>query len=704
MPLVPVSSIPSLVASAPHAPGCYFWKERKSGGASKASDAAGTSSVATAPDRILYIGKAKDLRKRLSNYVQVLQTLQPGGFGKGDLKTQAMLQRATHVEWVETRTEVEALLLEARLIREHKPPYNIELKENVRYAWLKITDEAFPRIITVRNVGDVTVGDNGIGSKKTAKVAEHKKADLIGPFTDGSARFLLQTQARRLFKLRVCKTMPKKVCLYYHLGQCSGPCEGKISQVAYREDVERARLLLRGNAPQLIAELEANMVAASKELRFEEARRLRDTIGAVKGAAGQTGRNRLVAATKSYDEDVIVSQKIDAAVVFLVLHVRKGMITQADEFRVSLDRVDADAPLDEFVKTYYQQESGHPVPDELILERPLADDEIRSYLLQLKRSDVRLPDARLSVVSSLQLSPKSLSSSQSLEITVPKAGPKLALIDVARKNLKSRVDQAAAVLVALQDALRLPALPRRIDAFDNSHLQGTDLVSACVRFTDGKPDKAYYRRFIIKTVEGNDDFAAMREAVVRRYKRVSDLPDLILIDGGKGQLMAAYHALQEAGITDEPGTYRSSHSVTGDTAEDDDAEGYDGARRARLTVPIIGLAKREEEVFVPGLPAPLPIAPKSEPSLLLQRIRNEIHRFVITFHRERRGKRQVKSALDDIPSIGPAARAKLLVRFKSLDGVKKASDDDLRAVLSERQVQALRHAFVEMDDVSSENV
>lgn len=518
----------------PHSPGCYIYKD---------------SSLPNA--KILYIGKAKDLRKRVSQYFQRAI----------DQKTLAMLSRAQHVEWIATANEVEALLLEARLIRTHKPPFNIELKENTRYAYLQLTSEAYPRILTVRTVG--------------SRAKDRK--DLYGPFPDGTARVQLQQQARKLFGLRACVKMPRQVCLYYHLGQCSGPCEGKISKEEYLANVERARKLLRGESSSLVDDLRESMVVASAQRRFEEARRLRDAIRAVDASAARP----IVAGIRGFDEHVIVSRSLADGTMVLVLRVERGLVTGTEEYR--LERGTAPGLIDDFLKAYYLD---RPIPDELILEHALEDGALGEFL-------TRLHDGK------------------AISITVPKSGQRHALLEMALRNIAARIDEREHTLVALQEVLRLPFLPRRIDAFDNSHLQGKDLVSACVRFTDGKPEKSKYRRFIIRTVVGNDDFAAMREAVTRRYaQHKDDVPDLILIDGGKGQLSAAYEALGAIGIR----------------------------------VPIIGLAKREEEVFVPGLSVPLVIDRKSAPALLLQRIRDEIHRFVIAFHRLRRSKRQIAKA------------------------------------------------------------
>lgn len=563
----------------PNEPGVYLYKD------SAQKDA-----------RILYIGKAKDLRKRVTQYFQ----------RDIDTKTQLLLLQARHVEWIVTRTELEALILEARLIRAHRPPYNIDLKDNKRYAYIKITDDEYPRLVTTRD--------------DDAK----RKGDIIGPFTDGSARVELMGLARRLFRLRVCRTMPRRVCLYYHIGQCSGPCEGRISKEEYLADVQRARLFLHGQSTQLVAELEDGMAQASKELRFEEAKRLRDTLRAVQYAASR----QVVAREKRFDEDVAVMRRQEGTYFFLVLHLKKGMIAGTEEFRIPEAQIDNDAPMDDFLKSYYQERH---IPDELLLEQPIADPAVKEYLASAKEGKLVFTEA-------------------------PRAGPRRALLEIAERNAEARVSQTEQILLRLQEALRLPTLPRRIDAFDISHLQGTDTVGACVRFEDAAPRKAAYRTFIIKDA-ANNDFAAMAETVRRRY-RTGDLPDLILIDGGKGQLHAAYDVLGSMGVG----------------------------------VPIIALAKKEEQVYVPGFPEPLPLERKSDASRFLQQVRDEIHRFVLSFHRSRRSKRQVSSALLAVPGIGEKTAFALLRRFGSLQAVKEASDAELLEIISPRQLASLRGA------------
>ena len=564
---------PAALDAAPHAPGVYTY-----------TDAHG---------KILYIGKAKDLRKRLAHYATA----------RGADKTALMLKRAHAVTWVVTRTEVEALLLEANRIRTEKPPYNIDLKENVRYAHLRLTAEPFPRLITVRD-------PRGVPPK-----------DLFGPFADGAARAELARLARKLFRLRVCRTMPKRVCLYYHLGLCSGPCEGKIAADAYSADVERARRFLRGQTPELAAELEREMTRASDDLRFEDAKRLRDTLRGVRSTAAR----QAVVREKRYDEDVVLLRQRADDWLALVLHAKRGVITGTEEYPLATERV-GDAPLDGFLLAYY---ADHDVPRELLLEHEPVDPALEGYLRERAGHPVR--------------------------VAVPSRGERHALLDIARRNAAARVDGAHAILLALQDALRLPGTPRRIDAFDISHTGGTATVGASVRFTDTTPEKSAYRAFTIRGA-GNDDFAAIAECVTRRYKTAADLPDLLLIDGGKGQLGAAYDALRARGFA----------------------------------VPVIGLAKRDEEVFVPGLPTPLPIDRASDASRFLQRVRDEIHRFVLSRHRVRRTRTTVRTALLDIPGIGPATAAKLLRRFGSVAGVLAADDGALAQVLNARQITTLR--------------
>lgn len=577
----------------PHEPGVYVYKDAPEG-------------------VILYIGKAKNIRKRVSQYFQ----------RSVDRKTALLLSKARHIDWIITPSEIDALLLEAKLIRQHRPRYNIDLKENQRHAFIQITSEKFPRLLTVRN-------------------ATSSSENVIGPFPDGSGRSELVLLARKTFRLRACAKMPKRVCLYYHLGQCSGPCENHISQEDYLSDVRRAKLLLRGQSSPLLHEMEQEMHLASKQLRFEEARRLRDAMRAVH----HTVNKQIVARKKQFDEDVIVSKKLSDSYVFLILHVVKGIIARTEEFSIPLDRVDLSAPMDDFLKTFYQENA---IPEEIIIGEPLIDEVIEGYLRNAKQPE----KFRLTVVG--------------------KNGQKRALLDLAEKNLQARISKTESILVQLQEALRLPTIPIRIDAFDNSHLQGTDTVSACVHFLNGKPHKPGYRKFIIRDAK-NNDVLAMSEAVTRKYrlsgKKDAVLPDLILIDGGKTQLHSAVDALQSLG----------------------------------LRIPVIGLAKKNEEIYVPGLPTPLPLAKSSEPSLFLQSIRNEIHRFVLSFHRSRRAKRQVASSLLAIPGIGERTATKLLRVFGSLHRAYNASDDHLLTVLTSSQLVAFRNHRGEFSPLSEDH-
>lgn len=505
----------------PISPGCYLMR-----------DGVGT---------IIYIGKAKSLRKRVSSY-----------FAKtiSNSKTFAQMQEVASIDFIATDNEIEALILEANLIRKHSPKYNIDLKGGQRYAYLKVTEEKFPRVISTR--------------QKT------KKGKYIGPFTDALARRAALQICRKVFLLRSCQTLPKKECLYYHIGQCSAPCIGAVSEEQYLEQVRKATRFLSGDVGWLVQELSEKMGEASKTLLFEKAKEYRDQLRAIE----YMGQRQKAETHKEYNQDVIVSQIDGAEVVILLFTIVKGVLTTKQTFRFPRQ----DEIVDSFVKVYY---SSHPVPREIILEKELDDPLIAEYLQTLSGACVN--------------------------VLVPERGEKKQLLSMMQKNAMLILSEKSGMM-QLQEDLRLPALPVVMECFDISNTSGTNSVASMVQFKNGKPHKSQYRKFIIRDIVGPNDFASIAQVVARRYKRLlaenKQMPDLIVIDGGQGQLHAA----------------------------------LDELHKLELKIPIIGLAKRLEEIYTPGLSFPLHLEEGSAGLLLLQHIRDEAHRFAITFHRKRRSK------------------------------------------------------------------
>ncbi len=508
-------------ATLPAEPGCYLF-----------SDEGGN---------VIYVGKARNLRKRVSSY-----------FSRHDLdpKTARLVDAIAGIDFIVTDTEVEAFILENTLIKKHQPKYNIDLKDSKTYAYIHITDEPFPRIHVAR-------GPDGNGR-------------YYGPFVSARERDDLFRLLKSLFGLRSCRRLPRRACLRAHIGSCSAPCIGRIGEEEYGERVRRAEAVLKGDIGGLIRTLRDEMAAHAERLDYERAMDLRDQIAALERLRERQHVDR----QKTYNEDIINYIRSDGTVYLMLFNVDRG--TLAGKHQYTFD--ETEGFLEEFLARYY---ADHEPPEEVILPEPV-DDAVATYLSHLRGGKVRL--------------------------VVPQRGEKKNLLDLVRKNVEITFFGDRIKLEELRSRLHLPSLPVAIECFDISHLSGTAMVGSMVRFYCGKPDRRNYRRFRIRSVEGIDDFAAIAEVVRRRYTRLKkeggELPDLILIDGGKGQLTAATAVLRELGVS----------------------------------IPIAAIAKREEEVFIPGFSHPLPLDRHEKASLFIQEIRDEAHRFAITYHRNLRRK------------------------------------------------------------------
>ncbi len=485
---------------------------------------------------MIYVGKARDIKKRVANYFQK-QDYGP--------RTQALVSAARGLDFIVTNTEVEALLLENTLIKKHLPRYNIKLKDSSRYACIELTEERFPRIKISRKASG--------------------KGSFFGPFTSARERTFVYQLLRKTFGLRTCKRLPKRACLRYHLGHCAGPCLGKIGEADYQAKVLRAASALGGKTGELVESLQREMAQLSARLEFERALELRDEIYALQ----RLQERQQVEKSRKYDQDVL-SYQVDGSSVFLMLFkVYRGTLEGKENYVFA----QSENFLEEFLVQYYSEQEP---PEELILEEPLEQPMV-DFLTHVKGKKVH--------------------------VTVPKQGEKKELLELARKNVEIGFFGDKMKLQALQEALRLPRRPEVIECFDISHLAGTFSVGSMVQFRGGRPDKNNYRRFKIKSVQGVDDYASIAEVVRRRYSRLKEesqeLPDLIVIDGGKGQLSSALAEL----------------------------------RQLRLKIPIISLAKGEEEIYVPGLDGPLQIKKNEKASLYVQEIRDEAHRFAIAYNR-----------------------------------------------------------------------
>jgi excinuclease ABC subunit C len=589
-------------------------------------DAPGSYQFYDAEGRVLYVGKAKSLRHRLPNYWQDSAKLPP--------RTAQLVAQADHVEWVVVDSEVDALILEHSLIQAHLPRYNVRLKDDKSYPWLAVTlNEEWPRPAVVR------------GRKR-------KGVRYFGPYGNaGAIRSTLDLLVRS-FPVRTCSDTKFKrherlgrPCLLYDIDRCSGPCVGAVDHEAYAGYVEDLMGFLSGDTEPVLARLEGEMLAASDELQFERAARLRDRIAAVHKAA----ETQQMVSDRPEDFDVvgIAEDPLEASVQ--IFRVRRGRVVGHRGFVA--EKVEDLSPADfmSLVVSQVYGADGAEVPRRVLVPEEPADRELLQSWLTTSRGGP-------------------------VDISVPQRGAKRALQemvartaseDLARHRLRRASDHNARskALTELQLALGLKEAPLRIECYDMSHLQGTDYVGSMVVLEDGLPKRSDYRRFMVKSVAGNDDYAAMEEVLTRRLtalkepekpmsngrpRRFAYRPNLLLVDGGKGQLGVAERVVHQLGLENE--------------------------------VELAALAKQFEEVYRPGSLDPVRIRRGSDALYLLQRVRDEAHRFAITFHRERRGKRMTRSILDGIPGLGPARKARLVKELGGVNAVRAATLEQLQAL------------------------
>jgi excinuclease ABC subunit C len=575
--------VASKISHLPESPGVYLWK-----------DAGG---------EVLYVGKAKRLRSRVRSYFT--------GDHAASLKTRALVQRIADVETIVVPSEAHALILEANLIKEHRPRFNIALRDDKSYPYIKVTvNEPFPRLIVTRRL-------------------ENDGARYFGPYTDvGAMRHALRV-VKRVFTVRSCsydmpREMPERACLDYHIGRCKAPCILAQSQAAYRQMIDEVVLFLEGRTSELTHLIRERMEEAAARLDFEGAAELRDVLAHLEQMQSPT----VVMEVGGSDRDVIGYARDGSEACATLLRVRSGrLLGREHQFLENLDGEEDSAVLAAFLVRAY-------LP---------AEEHARELLLPFEFDDRELIEEALPEV----------------RIWVPQRGPRRELIDLAEQNARHLLEEqrlsemvaterASDPVYALQRDLGLQTLPRSLVCFDISTAQGTDTVASCIWFENGRPKRGEYRKFRIKTVEGTDDFASMHEVVTRYFRRRMEgdkpLPDLVMIDGGKGQLSSARAALEELGL---------------------------GALQT------ISLAKREEEIYFPGRSEPLRLPRRSAGLRLLQRARDEAHRFAITYNRKRRSMRTVTSELLRIPGIGPKRRRELLRAFGSVRGVREAKEEEI---------------------------
>ena len=587
--------------------------------------------------RVIYVGKALVLRHRVRSYF--------GETALRDAKTARLVADIADLEWIVTENELEALILEAQLIKRHHPRYNIRLKDDKRYPYIKITmEEEFPRVVLVRQMQ----ADGG---------------RYFGPFTSSQAVQQSLELVRRLFPYRTCNReitgQDRRPCLYYHIERCSGPCIGAIGREAYRKTMERIALFLEGRQEEVVAGLRQEMATAAESLAYERAAKLRDEIAAIT----QIIERQRIVSSHLKDHDFVAFARANGDACVQVFFVRNGRLIGRDYFVLGGT---TDASDDEIVRSFLVQfyEQSATIPPEVVVPSDLDNLGVMEEWLRQRRGS-------------------------RVAIRVPKRGDRREVLELAQenavetlRNLRAEWDadrsKHVEALGELQEALALPQPLGRIECYDISHTHGMGATGSMVVFVQGAPSKSDYRRFRIKDAKGGDDYAAMAEVLTRRFARARAaeqadapgargsrwalMPDLVIVDGGKGQLHAGVAAMAEAGV---------DH------------------------VPVAALAKREEELFLPGADEPCILAPGSPALHLVQRIRDEAHRVAVSYHRSIRSKESTRSALEDVPGIGPKRRQALLKAFGSIEGIRRASVDELAAVpgmtrpVAERLLQQL---------------
>lgn len=557
-------------------------------------------------EKIIYVGKASSLRSRVRSYFRD---------SSAPAKVSALVRHIKDIDYIVTDTEVEALILECNLIKKHRPKYNVFLKDDKTYPYIKVTlDEAYPRIVTTRRV------------KKDG-------AKYYGPYTSAGSLHETIRLLRRLFPIRTCKNFEKqqRACLNYHIKRCLAPCAGNVSAADYKDMINEIMNFLEGKQERVIKNLQEKMLKAAENLQYEKAGELRDQIKAVEKVLE---KQKIVNAAEE-DQDVIAFARGNNEVCVQVFFIRNGKVVGREHFFLDgTDGLGRSEVMTIFVKQYYSRVAD--IPGKILLQEPIEDKDVIEQWLKEK--------ANTRVI-----------------IQVPQMGEKLKLVEMIGRNALLLLEEAQLsrqkkkladeeALLQLKDYLKLAALPLRIECYDISNIQGTSTVGSMVVFEKGKPSTDEYRRFKINAVEGANDYASLQEMLYRRFKRgagAAALPDLVLIDGGKGQLSAARDVMKLLGFA---------------------------------SIPAYGIAKKEELLFTENEQEAIKLPENSEALYLLQRIRDEAHRFAITYHRQLRSKDSFRSLLDEIPGIGPKRKKALLNKFGSLENIRMASLQELEQV------------------------
>jgi len=598
---------------APDGPGVYVMRDDKT--------------------KVIYVGKAMNLRNRLRSYFQAGGPPHP--------RTAQMVRKVFDFDVLTCSTDQEALLLECTLIKRYRPRYNIRLRDDKNYLYMKVPRKGdFPRVYTVRKVAD-------------------DGARYFGPFTNAGALRTTMKTLRRIFPYRTCsdETLKRgRVCLDYHIKRCAGPCEDLIGRDDYHQNLEQISVFMDGRPKELLRSIRGEMMAASDSLEFERAARLRDRASALEKVA----QRQSVLSQSAREQDVIGLARSGATAIVAVLTVRGGQVLGSETFELEGSaEMETGEIVNGFAGQFYGDATSYP--RDVLVPEVIADGDTLAAWMTGRRG------ARVT-------------------ISVPERGARVRLLEMAANNAEEALTQATIkkdydseraekLLADLQEALGLDRLPRRIECYDISNLMGTDPVGSMVVFEDGRPRPAHYRRFHIKGVKGANDFAMLQEMLRRRFTRLAaarvdtaerthkhdddsfeSLPDLVIVDGGKGQLSAAREVMEQLGV----------HQIT-----------------------TFGLAKQKEELIPSG--GPTVLLPLGSPALfLVQRVRDEAHRFAISFHRRTRAKERLASPLDAVPGLGPRRKRQLIKRFRSLAGVREASLAELATVVPEAVARGIK--------------
>jgi excinuclease ABC subunit C len=607
-----------ILVTLPAKPGCYLMKNVEG--------------------RIIYVGKAVNLRARVRSYFHADTS--------HDNKTRRLVREITDIEWIVVGSELEALILEMNLIKRHRPRFNVRLKDDKRYPYIKIHwADPYPKVTVTRQMTD----DGSL---------------YFGPYTSVWAVHQTLDVLRRIFPYLTCDRditgADTRACLYYDIKLCTAPCIGAVNQAEYRQMIADLQGFLNGESEPIVKRLEKEMRRASQELRFEKAAAVRDQLKAIQAIVE---RQKIVFNTDYLDSDVIAMARADGEACVQIFFIRGGKLIGREYFILEgTEETSNTEVMEQFVKQFYTEAAN--IPDQVMLPEEIEEARIIGQWLRSRRGG------------------------EKVELFVPREGQPQELVQMAAENASETLSALRAqwqanthkqeqALAELQGALKLPEPPNRIECYDISNTQGTATVGSMVVFEQGVPSKKLYRRFNVASIPGApDDFASMEEVLMRRFRRwlaaqemeatpgskpdasFSFLPDLVIIDGGKGQLSRAVKVLDKFGLADK--------------------------------VPVVGLAKQEEEIFFPNRSKPTLLPRHSQGLYLVQRIRDEAHRFAITAHRKQRSKLGLASQLDSIPGVGPARRRALLKHFGSVDKIREASIDELTTVVPAHTAEAIK--------------